>query len=373
VKILLIGNYEPDAQESMQRYTELLRHGLSAAGHEVTIAAPRPVLNAARRSATGLWKWIGYLDKYVLGPPALARAARHADIIHVCDHSNSVYVPRRSPVPYVVTCHDLLAVRGALGDDTDCPATFTGRQLQKHILGGLRRARALACVSSATMHDAQRLLSGYPGEIVLTPNALNHPYRVLDERVARERIAAVPALRDGRPYVLNIGSNLRRKNRECALRTLAGIASSWNGRLLFAGQPLTAQLRQLALQLQVADRIVEVVKPSNDLLEALYNRALALLFPSRFEGFGWPIIEAQACGCPVLCSDREPFPEVAGGAAMMCDADDHDGFGRAILALEAGGPREELRRRGLQNAGRYGESALIERLVSLYRQVAVAA
>ncbi len=241
MKVLLIGNYAPDRQESMQRYAALLRDGLTEAGHDVTLAVPGAVLNYSSRPASGLWKWIGYLDKFVLGSRALASAARHADVVHVCDHSNALYVPFKASKPYVVTCHDMLAVRGALGEETDCPAGFTGRQLQKSILSGLRRAHAVACVSGATLKDAQRLLGDYAGKLVVTPNSLNYPYRRRDSQITRKLLAQIPGLSDDTPYVLNVGSNLRRKNREAAVRAVAGIAASWNGKLVFAGQPLSAR------------------------------------------------------------------------------------------------------------------------------------
>jgi glycosyltransferase involved in cell wall biosynthesis len=232
----------------------------------------------------------------------------------------------------------------------------------------------VACVSSATLRDARRLLNGYRGQLILATNVLNHPYGVLDRPEATRRLETIDALRDGVAFLLNVGSNLRRKNREGVLRAVASMAPSWSGKIVFAGQPLTTELRTLAVQLQIAHRVVEVVKPSNDLLEALYNRALALLFPSRFEGFGWPIIEAQACGCPVVCSDREPFPEVSGGAASMCSADDPRALGQAILALAASDSiREDLQRRGLENARRYREAASIEQFTGLYRELTAAA
>ena len=368
MRIVLIGNYVADVQESMLRYADLLRAGLSEAGHEVTLAAPQSRLKSAGPS--GIRKWIGYIDKFVLSPRQLAQAARRADVVHVCDHSNSMYVPAKSSVPYVATCHDLLAVRGALGEVSDCPASFTGQYLQRSILRGLRRANAVACVSNATLRDAQRLLNGYQGKLALVPNSLNYPYRPLDARVVRERLAE-RGLRDTGSYVLSVGSSHRRKNRECTLHALAKIGSAWNGKLVFAGQPLSDELRALARQLGVENRVAEVLKPSNEALEALYSGALALLFPSRFEGFGWPVIEAQACACPVICSDREPMPEVSGGAAILCGPEDHDAFGQAILALSREPARRaELARRGLANAERYGRPAMIDRFVTLYEQVA---
>jgi glycosyltransferase involved in cell wall biosynthesis len=371
LKILLIGNYEADAQQSMRRYAELMQRGLSEAGLEAILAVPAAILNRSKRPATGIWKWVGYIDKYVLSPAEIARAAIDADVVHVCDHANAVYVPRRSRAPYLVTCHDLLAVRGAMGEATDCPTGFAGRQLQLTILKGLRRASALACVSGATLRDAERLLPGYEGRLVLVPNALNHPYHVLEPALLQRCLTRAGIVG---PYLLHVGSNLRRKNREAVLRAAQHCSQYWRGKIVFAGQSLSSDLRSMARELDLLDRIVEIEKPSNAMLEALYNGALALLFPSRFEGFGWPIIEAQACGCPVICSDRAPFPEVSGNAAILVDAEDYAGMARSIVELAgAGSRREELRTRGLENASRYGRDFMVSQFVRLYEELILAA
>jgi len=368
VKVVLIANYAADRQESMLRYASLLRDGLAMAGHEVTLTAPRQTFRQA--GPQGLPKWIGYIDKYLLSPRELERAARGADVVHVCDHANSVYVPAKSTIPYVATCHDLLAVRGALGEDTDSPASFMGVHLQRAIVAGLHRAHAVACVSQATLKDVQRLLNGYSGKLAVVPNAVNYPYRRLDVETVQSRLEAVEALRTSEPYVLHVGSNLRRKNRGCVLRAFAA-AKNWDGLLVIAGSPLDDELRDLATRLGVLNRIVEVERPDNETLEALYNGALAMLFPSHFEGFGWPLIEAQACGCPVICSDREPMPEVTGNAAILCDADDAPAFARAIVELAGNDSRRtQLVAEGLQNAARYDTATMTRRFVELYEQIA---
>src|SRR5205085_8719366 len=84
-------------------------------------------------------------------------------VVHICDHSNAVYAKRCKPNRIVITCHDLLAVRGARGEQTDTPVSFTGRLLQRWILRGLRLADAVACVSEATADDAVRFIGGGPG------------------------------------------------------------------------------------------------------------------------------------------------------------------------------------------------------------------
>jgi glycosyltransferase involved in cell wall biosynthesis len=234
----------------------------------------------------------------------------------------------------------------------------------------MARADAICSVSAATRRDVERLLGSYRGILDVVPLTLSFPYGELEPTVAEARLEPIRRREGLLEFVLHVGSNQRRKNREGVIHTLAAVASSWDGKLVFAGQALTPELKQLARQLGVADRIVEVIKPSNQLLEALYNAALALLFPSRFEGFGWPIIEAQSCGCPVICSDRAPFPDVAGEAAMFCDPDGHVSLGSAVVTLSKNAElRESLRSRGHINAQRFGRRQMIARFVEIYGQL----
>jgi glycosyltransferase involved in cell wall biosynthesis len=139
--------------------------------------------------------------------------------------------------------------------------------------------------------------------------------------------------------------------------------------MVFAGQKLTPELRSLAEHLGLGERIVEVAMPDNELLEALYSTAMVLLYPSRFEGFGWPIIEAQACGCPVICSDHEPMSEVGGDAAMLMDVDDEPAMARALLRLNNPAERARWSEKSLSNAERFRAEEMIARYIELYRSL----
>ena len=272
--------------------------------------------------------------------------------------------------PTLITCHDLLAVRGALGEETDCPASFTGKFFQRWILSGLKRAQTVACVSQATLRDAERLIErdrdGRP-QLRVVPNGLNYPFQKQSADVVRKRLAGIFDIE--RPFILHVGSNLRRKNRDGVVRIFARTKNDWNGQLVLAGDPLDAELHSLGKELGVSDRIVSIVNPESELLEALYSAAVALVYPSRFEGFGWPIIEAQACGCPVICSNREPLPEVAGDAAIMHDVSDEAAFAADVLRLLDPNERELWSRKSLQNAARYRAEEMISRYIALYREL----
>ncbi len=378
--VVLVGNYPRDAQESMQRFADILVDGLPPAGVSAELVQPPVWLGRVGSSSlSGVGKWLAYLDKFLLFPLLLrarvakvkAQAGSGQVVVHICDHSNAMYHVAAGGAPVIVTCHDLLAVRGALGEATDCPASAAGKWLQRWILSSLAYASRIACVSSATKADTDRMvdLTRRGTRTCYLPIGLNHPYHPIPIAEADARLAEVPALTG--PFIVHIGSNLRRKNREGVLRIFAKTAAHWPGQLVFAGQPLSAELRALADSLQISGRIVEVRKPANPLLEALYNRATALLFPSRFEGFGWPIIEAQACGCPVICSDSGPLPEVAGDGGLIRDVEDEDGFATDVLRLADPEERAAWGKKGLANAQRFTTERMVQRYLDLYREAAI--
>jgi glycosyltransferase involved in cell wall biosynthesis len=268
----------------------------------------------------------------------------------------------------VVTCHDFLAVRGGLGEETDTPASATGRWLQRWILTGLRQANVLVCVSQATCDDAQKLVpcgEKQPAFQVI-PLGLSYPYRKLDRVEARAR------LQIKLPFVLHVGSNLRRKNREGILRIFARCQHEWNGQLVFVGEKLNDTLTAQANALGLANRIVQLGNRESAELEVLYNCATALLFPSRFEGFGWPIIEAQACGCPVLCSSAGPMAEIAGEGALVHPPEDEEGFARDLLRLTDPSENALWSTKALENAQRFTTPRMIAAYVDLYRSLAPA-
>jgi glycosyltransferase involved in cell wall biosynthesis len=371
--VLLIGNYAPDRQQSMHRFAMMMLDGLTAAGVPAELVQPRPFFGRFRYGGGFIAKWLAYIDKFVLFPRRLRSKLKAAPaLVHICDHSNAMYAQHIRGIPVVATCHDLLAVRGALGEQTDCPASFTGKLLQRWIISGLEEAAVISCVSQATLEDARRLVTCRDGKprLKVISLGLNYPYRELPSHEARARLAEHSVLVPGTSFVLHVGSNLHRKNREGVLQIFARCKDQWNGSLVFAGEPLSDTLHALARQLGVLDRVVEVPNATSELLEALYNCATALLFPSTFEGFGWPIAEAHACGCPVICTDREPMTEVAGNAGLTHSIEDEAGFAADLLRLTNPAERESWSAKALENAKRFSSARMIEKYCELYRSLA---
>jgi len=369
MKVLLVGNYLSDRQQSMLRFADMLEQELQVLGHETRLVRPEPCAARLNQGKGRLAKWLGYIDKFLVFPRQLRNAIQWADIVHICDHSNAMYISHLNKIPNIVTCHDLLAVRGGLGQDTDCPASWTGRMLQRWILRGLKKARAVVCDSTFTRHDLEGLLEiGARPKIEVVLLGLNHPYRVLSYEESSLRLKAFEKLDQNRPFVLCVGSSLKRKNREGIIRIFNLVKNQWDAQLVFAGAPLTDEQRQLVSQLGLSERVLHV-EPDNELLEALYNRASSLLFPSRFEGFGWPVIEAQACGCPVICSDCCSIPEVALNSAMVLSLDDENGFARALLEMTKPGEREKWAERGFENLKRFSVKEMACSYLRVYSEL----
>jgi glycosyltransferase involved in cell wall biosynthesis len=370
MRILLLENFEPDGQESMLRYAVWLERILKARGHDVTVVAPRAFISPMARNPA-LKKYLGYLDKFLLFPSRLRRMALSHDLVHVLDHSNSMYLRTVRRMPNLITCHDVLAIRAARGEFPQTHTGWSGRLLQQWILSGLRGARHVLCVSSKTAHDLRALI-GETGkntvELRVVFNALNWGYGPGGE-LSSELISHL-GLQPGERYFLHVGGNQWYKNRAGVIRIFARLVEMDEfsaTKLVLAGKPLTGELRATIDQERLGDRVIEAVDATNEDLRALYGNALALLFPSLEEGFGWPILEAQACGCPVIASDREPMPEVAGEAAIFIDPVD----ARAAATAIATGlkRREQLISAGFRNLERFDEEAIASQYCAFYEAI----
>src|SRR5471032_1797123 len=116
MKILLVGNYEFDGSTSMQIWANTLFREFTQLGIDVSLIAPLPVLGRMRKASSGFGKWCGYVDRYLLFPRQLRAATAKADLVHLCDQGSAMYTLMLKDKPVVVTCNDMLAVRGALGE-----------------------------------------------------------------------------------------------------------------------------------------------------------------------------------------------------------------------------------------------------------------
>jgi glycosyltransferase involved in cell wall biosynthesis len=386
LRVLLLGNYEPDGQQSMQRFAAVFAKQLAAEGVEVTVIRPVPFFGRLRPGATGIGKWLGYLDKFLVFPRVLKRLLREMrgenganSVVHICDHSNAFYTRLLRDAPHVVTCHDLLAVRSAAGEIRQNPIRWSGRIQQRLVVRGLESARAIVCVSEATRADLSRLVHGSEARSSVVKCGLNAPFHSIPKADARARVIGhlraigKPFPDDGR-YVLHVGDDSWYKNRRGAVEMFAELRRAsdqsdlW---LMMVGKPLGPELRALIQEAGIADRVIERGGVEHEDLCAIYSAAEMLLFPSFQEGFGWPIIEAQACGCPVVTTGRPPMNDVGGAAATYIQPEDFCASLDVLLNVlyENDRQRHERIERSLANAANYSTGRMIGEYLAIYRRL----
>ncbi|VTU26032.1 D-inositol 3-phosphate glycosyltransferase [Variovorax sp. SRS16] len=373
MKVLLIGNYLPDGQTSMQAFKRVLERELPRLGCELRVLTPaQHALRVSR--ASRLWKWLGYVDKFVLFRPALAAALRWADVVHICDHSNAMYVPWVQRKANLVTCHDVIAVEASLGMVEGWQVGWSGRLFQRLIARGLGKAELVACVSHLTQRALLALHIVDSQRITTVLNGLNDDFTPVAPDEGARLIARFGLSPQDR-FLIHVGMDLPRKNRRTVVQAFLALqqraAASGTPavvqRLLFVGPSLEPSLAELVQQHGIADRIDTVKNVSHEELRALYASATALLFPSLQEGFGWPVIEAQACGCPVFTSDLAPMNEIGGPGAVYIDPKNPAAIAEAI---ERAAPRlPEMRRLGLENAAGYTAAQMASNYVAIYRRL----
>jgi glycosyltransferase involved in cell wall biosynthesis len=366
VKILLVGNYAPDQQYSMLGFCSMMELELRKAGHSVRVVRPEVRLGRLRARPSELGKWLGYIDKFILFPAHLRTASKAADVVHICDHSYSLYTRHCGSTACVVTCHDLIAVRAARGDFPEVRTRWSGRKFQRMVIDGLNRARHVTCDSEATRSDVLQLCSVPDSRTSVGHICLNFAYRPASKAEKAARLGSLGIDR-GERFILHVGSPAWYKNQPGMIRIFKELAATPQGNnfaLVMVSKSVTPSLMKLITEcgLQRKVRILSHVQPED--LRAVYSAATALVFPSLREGFGWPILEAQACGCPVFTSNRAPMTEVGGDGAIYIDPEEAKATAATIVEhLPNAGLMREA---GFANVRKFSAEEMISGYIDAY-------
>jgi glycosyltransferase involved in cell wall biosynthesis len=271
-------------------------------------------------------------------------------------------------VPVVVTVHDVSFL--------EHPEYFPlcrALQLRLTVRQTIRKAARILTGSEFSRDSIARAYNLAPDRIAVVPNAAAgcfHPVRreaALRYMLERFDIAA--------PFILSVGDLQPRKNHVGLIEAFASLIHAkphLQHHLLLAGKEtwFANRVHDAAKRSGVADRIRFLGFVSDDDLLQLYNACDLFCFPSFYEGFGLPVLEAMACGAPVACSNTSAIPEVADGASLFFDPHNHDEIARAMLDLIV---HRELqartRRLGLQRAAHFSWRKTAQQTLEVYYEV----
>jgi glycosyltransferase involved in cell wall biosynthesis len=358
LRVMLVNTAARNGRGSMSRYVELVSQALgerpaAVQATRVNLSAPALVW---RHTPSRLAPWMQHA--WILGTVGRRLRGCSADLLHVVDGSHGYVVPRAAAPKVVLTVHDVIPLLQSLGALEGPRPSRLARNLWRRTLETFRIAARLIAVSQRTADDLIRHAGVRPDRVV-----------VVNSAVARMGQEEPRPTTDGSPrFILHVGNGAFYKNRPAVLRVFADVRRRCRVRLKVAGAPPEASLRSLALHLGIQNAIDWVIEPDDATLGRLYSHASVLLFPSLYEGFGWPPLEAMAAGCPVVCSTAASLPEVVGDAALACPPDDEGGLADHVARiLNDPGLSLCLAARGRERAALFSLDRMAAGLIEAYR------
>lgn len=238
-----------------------------------------------------------------------------APVFHITDGSYAYLSHFLKSGMTVVTSHDVIPLLQSQNKFSVGSPGRMAKWIIKQSLQGIKRADAVISVSHHTKGDLIREGKVNPEKIQVIHLPVSPFLLLQSQKMPRKEWIKRRKAADA--YILHVGNNGFYKNREGVIRIFSKLLARTNIRLKMAGPDPGNRLKSLARNLGMSDFMDFVIDPDDRQLAELYNNASLLLFPSHYEGFGWPLLEAMVFGCPVVCSNAGSIPEVVGRAAMM--------------------------------------------------------
>ena len=299
---------------------------------------------------------------------ALPRAVKHSDACLL--HCTSNTAPLYSPVPLMITLHDIIYLRNKRPQGMSSYQRLGWCYRRWNVPRILSKCKRVITVSQT---ERQNILGYFPQleqSVDVIPNGYSSCYRPL----SMEQTDPIIQRYTQAPFFLFLGNTDPRKNTLGVLQAYSSYLeqSTRKCQLIISG--LTQeQIRFLLKQKQITHCLPHLICPgyipSPD-LPALYNRADAFLFPSFQEGFGIPILEAMACGTPVITSRTSAMPEVAGAVGLLVDPGQPQEIARALLRLETDEPfRQQQIAYGLERVKQFSWKNTAKHYIQLYESI----
>lgn len=354
INAALMGAQKGYRQTGISRYINELVYGLEGVmppSDKLMLLGTTPEFMAENPSARILWEQSGL---------PLSIAAHRLDVFHGPMH----VMPMAIRVPGVITVHDLAFLKYP----EQLPKNRRSFLLAATRLSA-RKATRIITVSRNTANDLQDWLKLPDEKIVPIPLAPS-------PRVRRVSGRSLDVFRMKwnieRPYIIAVGTLEPRKNLPTLLRAFAKIKDQVEHDLVLVGPEgwLTDDLKRTLQELNLGDRLRLTGFVSDEELGGWYSGADLFCFPSFYEGFGLPSVEAMRCGAPVLASDTSSFPEVVGNAGVLISPRDTDLWAETLIEILSDPDRRaELTAKGLARTEEFSWTRTAEETYRVYQEV----
>jgi glycosyltransferase involved in cell wall biosynthesis len=323
MKVVLFTHPTFLSSSSMPRFAKMIAEHLSDNNICYEVWTPQEYTRVMF-PVTKFAKWLGYIDQYLIFPLIIRWRLLncHKETLFVfCDQALGPWVPLVANRPHVIHCHDLMALKSSLNLIPENPTTKTGKLYQRFIRRGFQHGKNFISISKKTQEDLHQYGDVTPEISEVVYNGLNYPFCQQERKAAYKLIAELDLVDSDTGCLLHIGGGQWYKNTAGVIKIYDAYCKheiAPKPLILISPEP-KGEVLKLVNNLPACASIKFVQGVDVEIIEALYSYADVFLFPSISEGFGWPIIEAQACGCPVITTNAAPMNEIGGPAATYLD------------------------------------------------------
>jgi glycosyltransferase involved in cell wall biosynthesis len=367
---LLVSRYK--SMIGLARYTEAIIEGLNAAGVDPVLRYPHYPLPV--KVAQGILKPFGYDPQAFFNIFPISGKFSKGSIKHFTHQMMGTLL---SPKPrldrVVITVHDIVPYLMRNDPSQNQYHGFYEHCADDLAMKNLHKADRIIAISDFTAQMLVKSLGIDPEKIRVVLYGMDHeafhPVEIPEAFMTKFELSWE------HQHILYVGSENPRKNLPRLFQAFAQAKHQLpNLKLVKIGPPLHLEeykrLKDLSEKLKIEDAVLWIERISNDDLVTFYAFADAFVFPSLYEGFGLPPLEAMACGTPVISSNAASLPEVTGDAALQVDPTDVDGWAGAILRLLTDPSlQQDLRARGLDRAAQFTWAKTAQEMIEIYKEL----
>ena len=359
-----IGRYVRELTSALAALDKTNAYRLFVSGTSPGALSPPPSAGFQWSLTTISPRWLARIWHRARLPFPVELFTGRVDLFHATDFALPYTLPA---TPTLLTVHDLSFVRVPEAASPPLKA-----YLDAVVPRSVRRADHILADSKATKDDLMALYETPADKITVLYSGVDQRFRPVGEQAALESTRQTYGLGNTN-YLLSVGTVQPRKNYSRVIRALAEVrATGLDLHYAIAGAAgwLEDEMRRTIASTEMTHFVHLLGHVDDDDLPALYSASRMLLMPSLYEGFGLPVLEAMACGVPVITSNISSLPEVAGDAGILVDPSDTGQIRDAILAVETDSARrEQLIQNGYRQAAKFSWQESATKLLSVYMKL----
>ncbi len=373
MKIIIFRNYKEECQLSMKGYADCLSQNLKRKFPHWYILDyyPKFIDFKSAKNSLLLRKSIDFFNRYFYYPHQIKKMS--ADVYHIIDQGNALFLKKLDPNRTIVTCHDIIPLLLEKNFFPGIKKPPLALKIFKISMKYIKEAKYIFADSENTANDLLKYCLIPKEKIIKIINSTFYPF----QKLPKEKVEIYKnkfKIDTNKLIILNVGNNNFYKNIPRLLTTLNKLPEKIDGKdwlFYHIGPSYNKKMLEIVDNSLILKKIHQLGTLDYNELEFFYNIADLLFFPSIYEGFGMPVLEAMKCGLAVLCSDIPPLKEIGNDAVVYADPYNIEEMKeKLIYILKNEEYRKYIAEKGFERAKSFNWNDTIESIASYYKRIA---